>query len=396
MSPLLDDLLELGSDDRAARLAQLNDSNPTLAAQLATLLRSAERVDASRFLMGSALDGTGLNCLSGMTVGGYSLGAMIGEGGMGSVWQASKGDGPDRVEVAVKLLKLGVCGASGLERFRREGRALARLSHPHIAQLLYAGETRNQPYLVLELVKGQAIDSWCEASRSSTLERLLLFTQVLSAVSHAHSRSILHRDLKPSNILVSAERQVKLLDFGIAKLLDSDDDSTQAAGLTAQANAFTLDYAAPEQLDGSRAAVTTDVYAAGVLLYVLLTGQHPTSRLGAGRIERMRAALEVTPRLMSKAALDSDGSFTSLQGCSPNELARALRGDLDIIAAKALKKDPRERYATVDAFADDLRRFLCGESIQAQADSVLDRLGRAFRHRRTSVMNLARHHFIAP
>jgi serine/threonine-protein kinase len=269
-------------------------------------------------------------------------------------------------------------GPGGLERFRREGRALGRLTHPHIARLLDAGVTQTgQPYLVLDYIEGETINHWCERHALDVTARVRVFLDVLGAVAHAHSKLILHRDLKPSNILVTAEGQVKLVDFGIAKLLDDGIDAAPNPGLTQLAgHAFTPEYAAPEQIQGGEVTSATDVYALGVLLYVLLTGRHPTVvDENTTPLDRLRAIVDTDPARPSDAPRP-DKSTEARSGAASPSRARALRGDLDNIVLKALKKSPAERYPTVEAFAADLRRYLNHEPVSARPDSLSYRTAR--------------------
>jgi eukaryotic-like serine/threonine-protein kinase len=259
---------------------------------------------------------------------------------------------------AVKLLSAALLGPTGASRFRREGTILARLKHPNIAQLIDAGVSEaGQPYLVLEYVEGEPIDLWCDERGLDVPARVRLFLDVLAAVAHAHSNLVVHRDLKPSNVMVSKDGRVKLLDFGIAKLLEGDDPASAAlTQLTRDAGRiFTPAFAAPEQVTGESVTTATDVYALGALLYVLLTGRHPNGKPGDSPVDLLRGILETEPARLSDAVHDP-------------HLRRELRGDLEIIVAKALKKRPEERYASVTALAEDLRRYLAQEPILARAD----------------------------
>jgi serine/threonine protein kinase/tetratricopeptide (TPR) repeat protein len=381
LSALLDELLDLEGSAREARLAQLARDDSALGAELAALLAQQGDIEREHFLEGSALarpDPT----LAGQTVGAYTLERPLGAGGMGSVWLARRSDGRFEGRVAVKLLNLALLARGGAERFAREGDVLARLAHPHIARLLDAGVTAGgQPYLVLEHVEGQAIDSWCEAHAPSIEARVRLLLDVLGAVAHAHSKLVLHRDLKPGNILVTHEGQVKLLDFGIAKLLDDEATPVPATELTQLAGrAFTPDYAAPEQVEGGDVTTATDVYALGVLMYMLLGGVHPTMRARHTPVERLRSVVETEPPRLSEAAARTDAGPRAGE-----PLARALRGDLDNIVAKALKKAPGERYPTAAAFADDLRRYLADEPVAARPDSLRYRTAKFVRRHRLAV-----------
>ncbi len=387
LSPLLDDLLELNPTRRADRLAEIGRGDARLVRELEALLAEEGAVERDAFLEGSAL--TGEATLTGRIVGSYTLDTPLGQGGMGSVWLAHRSDGRFAGRVAVKFLNLALVARSSAERFRREGNILAKLAHPNIARLLDAGVADGgQPYLVLELVEGQPIDRYCEARDLGIEARIRLFLEVLEAVESAHRNLILHRDLKPSNILVNNDGQVKLLDFGIAKLLGEPAEATALTQLAGRA--FTPEYAAPEQVQGKEVTTATDVYALGVLLYVLLTGGHPTAVPTQTQVEQLRAVVETEPDRLSAAVArmtntDPVAPLAPYADRSRSARARALRGDLDTIAAKALKKSPHERYATVAAFADDLRRYLNHEPVTARPDSRAYRVGKFVRRHRLGV-----------
>jgi serine/threonine-protein kinase len=379
LSAHLDELLELPAPARSARLDLLAAHDPELASELRGLLITAFLNQRDGFLEEPALASLGRALGAGSTVGVYRLERPLGVGGMGTVWLATRDDGLYQGEVAVKLPHPALLARQGKTRLEREYRLLARLQHRHIAALHDAGVTaQGQPYLVLERVDGEVIDRWCDERRLGIEPRLRLFLDVLAAVAYAHNRLVLHRDLKPTNILVTADGQVKLLDFGIAKLLESD------TGETAQTTfeAFTPDHAAPEQVQDGEATPATDVYALGVLLYELLSGAHPTSKPASTRIDRIRAVVEVQPMRVSEAAAQMDRAQAEARGDAPQRLARRLRGDLDNALACALKKDPSQRYPTAAAFADDLERHLAGLPIRARPDSWGYRAGRfVHRHR---------------
>src|SRR5262249_29599826 len=221
-----------------------------------------------RFLEGSAIVNRDQSSLAGQSIGAYKLISPLGQGGMGSVWLAERSDGRFERRVAVKFLRLSVATHGGAERFRLEGRILGQLAHPHIAELMDAGVTTNgEPYLVLEHVEGEPIDEYCDRKRLDVETRICIFLEVLSAVAQAHANLIVHRDIKPSNVLVRDDGQVKLLDFGIAKLLADDAGSAPTTLLTQEGGgALTPQYAAPEQVTGGAVTTATDVYALGVLL----------------------------------------------------------------------------------------------------------------------------------
>jgi len=387
MSPLLDELFELGADARAARLAAIAQDDAALAADLTKLLSQHAKLEQEDFLAGSVLPAVA--AMAGRTLGHYTLDRPIGQGGMSTVWLAHRSDGRFEGQVAVKVLDLALLVRTGTERFEREGNLLARLAHPHIAHLIDAGVAAGtQPYLVLEYIDGEPIDRWCDARGLDVQSRVRLFLDVLDAVAHAHSNMVLHRDLKPSNILVTADGQVKLLDFGVATLLHDSERPQPASELTqAAGRAFTPAYAAPEQVQGEPVTTATDVYALGVLLYGLLAGQHPTGADTQSPVEQLRAVVDTEPARLSDAVARAatSHSVADVRASTPLKLARKLRGDLDNIVAKALKKSPAQRYATPAAFADDLRRYLNQEPVSAHADSLLYRMNKFVRRWRVEV-----------
>ncbi len=380
LSPLLDELLDLEDDEaRAARLDAVRAQDPALAGELQALLGELPRIEREGFLERPVMPPVA--SLTGQAIGPYTVERELGEGGMGSVWLARRTDGRYEGQVAIKFLNAALMARGGAERFAREGSILARLDHPNIARLMDAGvhAGSGQPYLVLEYIDGAPIDRHCDERSLGTRQRVALFIDVLSAVAHAHNRLILHRDLKPTNILVTPGGDVKLLDFGIAKLLADSAGPAQATELTRQAGrAFTPQYAAPEQLQDGDVTTATDVYALGVLLYVLLGGQHPTAGVTGAPLELMRAVIEMEPRRLSDVVARRAGA-----DCA--RVARELRGDLDNIVAKALKKKPAERYANAEAFADDLRRFLAYEPVMARADTPGYRFAKFVRRHRVGV-----------
>lgn len=393
LSPLLDRVLEIPQEERAAWLARLRADDPGRAAEIEALLEASRAAGVERFLEDPPIAPRPAT-LAGQVLGAYTLEAPLGHGGMGSVWLARRSDGRFEGKVAIKFLNAALVGRSGEERFRREGSILARLAHPNIARLIDAGVSNSgQPYLVLELVDGKRIDQHCDDERFDIAARLGLFLDVLAAVAHAHANLIVHRDLKPSNVLVASGGTVKLLDFGIAKLLEDELRPGEATELTREAGrAMTPEYAAPEQLLGLPVTTGTDVYALGVLLYVLLGGQHPAGGSTRSSAELVKSIVETAPARLSDAVaaakiLDvktlSDNA--AKRSATPERLASALRGDLDNIVGKALKKNPAERYASVTTFADDIRRYLAHEPVGARADSVAYRAAKFVRRNRIPV-----------
>jgi eukaryotic-like serine/threonine-protein kinase len=384
LSPLLGELLAREGANRAERIAELRLSEPALADDVESLLGTLSGIGGHRDLSSMPASPPLGASLAGQTIGAYTIERELGQGGMGSVWLAHRSDGRFDGQVAIKFLNAGLASRFGRERFDREGSILARLAHPHIARMLDAGVTADgQPYLVLEYVDGVPIKRYCEDRALDLAGRIRLFLDVLAAVAHAHSRLILHRDLKPSNILVTAAGDVKLLDFGIAKLLDDATVPTAVSELTqAAGRAFTLQYAAPEQVRDGEVSTATDVYSLGVLLYVLLGGVHPTAAATATAIDQMRAVIETEPRKVSEAVLRNPAAGSA---AAKLRRARALRGDLDNIVAKALKKAPAERYANAGLLADDLQRFLAHEPVAARPDAVGYLLAKFVRRHRLGV-----------
>jgi hypothetical protein len=292
--------------------------------------------------------------------GAWALGRALGTGGMGEVFEARRADGSFEGRAAIKLLKRGMDSAAVLQRFALERNALARLNHPHIARLLDAGLSGDgRPFFAMELVEGAPID---RAAQGQPLEqRLALFLQLADAVAYAHRSLLVHRDLKPGNVLVDADGQVKLLDFGIARALAPIEGADATVG--AAAPPFTPHYASPEQARGEPVTTATDIYSLGVLLYVMLTGARPTGRDARTPAEAVKSVLEEAPTRPSalSPAVATDPDWTRQR--------KRLRGDLDKVLLKALDKDVQRRYASVDALAADVRAFLAGRPVSARAPS---------------------------
>ncbi|MBB3194781.1 serine/threonine-protein kinase [Roseateles terrae] len=392
LSPLLDQLLDREEEDRHRWLAQLRANDAATADELEALLAQHQALDAQGFMDRPAAEQIGgvpapvgespanEPDLAGESIGPYQLEREVGQGGMGAVWLARRADGRFQGEVAIKFLKAGLFGKGDNGRFAREGQILGRLSHPHIARLLDAGVHQGrQPYLVLEYVDGLPIDRYCHEHGLDIESRIRLFLDVLAAVAHAHQRLILHRDLKPSNILVTSDGQVKLLDFGIAKLMDDATQPAAATELTQLAgSAFTPQYAAPEQIQQGDVTTATDVYALGVLLYQLLGGRHPTADDTQTHLDRLKAVVELVPKRLSDVAAGQLDPVIARQ-------ARLLKGDLDTVVAKALKKAPADRYANAEQLSADLNHWLLHEPITARPDTRFYVLGRFVRRHRLAV-----------
>jgi serine/threonine-protein kinase len=380
-------------EERLVWVSSLRAQNPGLADQLGMLLHEHRALCEKGFLQQRSGGLPGGPGLAGQTFGVYTLLSQIGQGGMGSVWLAERNDGRFERRVAVKVLNLGLMGKSGEARFRREGSILGRLKHPHIAELIDAGVSQTgQPYLVLDHIEGDHLDRYCDHHRLDVAARIRLFLDVLGAVAKAHANLIVHRDLKPSNVLVRNDGQAKLLDFSIAKLLESEGQAGEATQLTVEGGrAMTPEYAAPEQLKSEAVTTATDVYALGVLLYVLLTGQHPAGRGPHTPADLVKAVVETEPArpsdmvVLSKTAAEIATTNATKRATTPDKLRRLLRGDLDTIVAKALKKEPCERYPSVTALADDLRHYLRHEPISARPDTLAYRAVKFVRRNRAVV-----------
>ena len=392
LSPYLDQALDLSETARTMWLADIRSHDPALSEQIEALLREHESVGREGFLENGPHLAPGSHARTGELIGAYRLLDPIGSGGMGTVWLAERSDGRFDRRVAIKFPNISF-NTQGEERFRREVSILGRLSHPHIAQLLDAGVSEaGQPYLVLEYVEGEPIDRYCDARALAVEERLRLFLEVLGAVAHAHANLVVHRDIKPSNVLVTNDGAVKLLDFGIGKLLEDHPGDGRVPELTREGGVgLTPEFAAPEQMTGGAITTATDVFALGGLLYRILTGRHPAGALPTTVAQMIRAVMDVDPVrpsdivIQRSAGADESRSDAALRDTTPAKLQRRLRGDLDTIVLKTLKKNPEERYGSVAALAEDLRRFLSHAPISARPDSLFYSVSRFARRNRTAV-----------
>jgi tetratricopeptide (TPR) repeat protein len=367
-----DVLAEQSTQERAAGIAALAAERPELAAELERLFAaevaagplSRPVLERSPGFVAAALDGA---AAPDSRIGPYRLLSLLGRGGMGEVFLAERADGAFESRVALKLVKRGMDSEEIVRRFHRERQILARLEHPGIARLLDGGTAPDgRPYFVLELVEGEPILAYCRRARAPLEERLRLMIAACEAVDTAHRSLVVHRDLKPSNLLVTADGKVKLLDFGIAKLLAEPPEESA----TRQAAApLTPAYAAPEQILGEPVTTATDVYALGVILYELLTGRSPHPP------ERSPAALgREETRERPSTLLRGDAPGAEEAGIpDPRRLARRLRGDLDAVVLSALHRDPARRYRSAADLGADLQRFLAGRTVRARPDSALYR-----------------------
>jgi eukaryotic-like serine/threonine-protein kinase len=388
LSALFDEALDLEPGPRTPWLAALQQREPELGAALLRLLQ-AEATDATHDplaqlpVLGERRAPDAQHGLAaGQRVGPWSLLSLLGSGGMSVVWLAERADGAYERQVALKLPQRLPWRDDLAARLARERDILARLTHPHIAQLYDAGVTEQAlPWLAMECVHGLPLTDWCDQQGQTLRQRVQLFGQVLDAVSHAHGALVLHRDLKPSNILVTPEGTVKLLDFGIAKLLDEQARTTEDTQLTQLGGrAMTPDYASPEQIRGDPLTTASDVYSLGVVLYELLCGQRPYQLRHRSAAQLETAVLDLEPSRPSSRT--GSAAIASARGQSPKRLSSALRGELDAIVLMALRKSPAQRYPSAAALRSDLQRWLDGEPVSARPDSLWYRSSRfVVRHR---------------
>lgn len=378
---IFQDVADLAPEERDRRVAAACAGDDALRRRVADLLAadsespsSFDRSAAERFprLFEGEGDDSLLEHWIGRQLGPYRIVRELGHGGMGAVFLGERCDGQFEQRVAIKVARIGLGGDEAVRRFLAERRILASLEHPQIARLLDGGVTQEGlPYFAMEYVEGVSIADYCDAHGLSLAQRIGLFLGVCAAVDHAHRRLVVHRDLKPSNILVSASGDVKLLDFGIAKLLDAGDERTRT-----HERHLTPAYAAPEQIRGERATTATDVWALGVVLYELLVGRRPFS--GRGASDGVGPAVVAEEPARPSTAVPPTGPGAP----SRRRLRRALRGDLDTILLTALREEPDRRYPSAAALAEDLRRHLARLPIRARPDSFQYRAGKfAARHR---------------
>ncbi len=362
--------LPLSEQQRQVERAELSAlARATLQSMLSLDDTADPRLDrsASEMLSVYPTADTGASMI-GRRLGAFKVLRMVGRGGMGAVYEAERTDDAYQQRVAIKTIWRGADSAVLLQRFRSERQILAALQHPNIAQLLDGGSTaEGTPWLAMEFVEGTPIDEWCDSRQLDLPARLDLFQQVCAAVQHAHQRLVVHRDLKPSNILVNLEGTVKLLDFGVAKLIahGSGDGTLTGAGFSP----FTADYAAPEQLEEAPVSTAADVYALGGILTLLIAGAPPRSVGEAHPSELIRVIRDDVPRTPSQLALGGGPRVAAARAYATSaKLAHALRGELDAIASMALRREPSRRYASAEALRDDVRRYLRRERVLAKPD----------------------------
>jgi non-specific serine/threonine protein kinase/serine/threonine-protein kinase len=376
MNELFHEALAVPAERRGSFVAQSCGDDPGMAGELEELLAAHDReqgimegpavVTAPGWLADQAPP------VVGRRFGPYRVVRELGRGGMGAVYLAERVDGGFEQQVALKLIKRGMDSDLVAARFRAERQILASLTHPNIARLLDGGASdEGQPFFVMEYIDGQRIDEFARERGLTVAERLQLWLQVCGAVSYAHQHLVVHRDIKPANLLVTADGTPKLLDFGIARLLDPDGD---AVSTMTELRMLTPEYASPEQIEGRHATTSSDVYSLGVVLYELLTGRSPYRARSRSAKDIAEAICTAEPVRPSLAAAD----------VGPG-LARRLRGDLDTILLTALRKEPARRYGSVEQFAGDVRRHLDGLPVRARSDTFGYRAGKFARRHRTAV-----------
>lgn len=383
LSALFDELAELPAAEREARLAALDP--PELAARLRRMLASlpAEQDDDATVIMAvpgynaglvAALSEPTLSTTTppqaGDRLGSWCLAELLGEGGMGQVWRAERADGLYQGEAAIKLLRGDRAGPGLAARFARERALLGRLTHPGIARMLDAGEQDGRAYLVLEYVPGRTLSEHVREKQLGLVERVKLLLEVARAVEHAHAQLILHRDLKPGNVMVDEQGNTKLLDFGIAGLLDDSGHQADHQLTLISGRRLTPAYAAPEQITGESVGVASDIYSLGVMLYELASGELPFGQRGLSRTALEHAVLHGEAQRITRSTRTtgtSDGDGHSAGPGRPVDAERAA-GDLEAIAAKALRKEPAERYGSVGSFIDDLEHWLTQRPVSVRAE----------------------------
>lgn len=385
---IIDEVLELPEEKRSIFIKEQCGDNPKLKGEVTSLLESIFHSEGwldnpqdykQDFYKEISTDMEVLSpgpSLIGQSVGSYTIKEKIGEGGMGSVYLAERRDGQFEHRVAIKIIQHGKATRENIRRFQRERNILAGLNHPGIAKLFDGGVTEDgYPYLIMEYVEGIPIDRYCRKHNNSTEQKVLLFQQVLEAVRHAHENLVIHRDLKPGNILVDGKGNVKILDFGISKLLEENEDETAATLTHIGARLLTPRYAAPEQITQSNITTATDLYALGIIFYKLLSGADPFDMDRLSRYEMEQTILKQEPSKPSTRV-------------SAHSLEKQLKGDLDAITLKSIRKEPDQRYRVANEFLEDLHNFQQGLPVSAHADTFKYRSRKFFSRHKISIATL--------
>jgi serine/threonine protein kinase/TolB-like protein/Flp pilus assembly protein TadD len=386
MSKLLDEALPLDEPGRRHWLEALPAADRDLALPLReALLGGTEESESAFTLFGAGEASSQMSGLQpGAGVGPYELIRLLGSGGMAEVWLAQRADGAFKRRVALKLPALAPMRKDLGQRFSRERDILASLEHPHIARLYDAGvDAAGWPYLSMEYVRGEPLTEWCDLRRVAVRGRVQLFLQVLAAVQYAHERHVIHRDLKPSNILVTDSGQVRLLDFGVAKLLEGEEGADEVPLTRVYGQALTPVYASPESVRGDPVGPKSDIYSLGVLLFELLAGDRPYRLKGSASRSMLEQA--IADAEVQRPSTRTTPEAAARRAVSQDHLVRQLRGDLDLIVLKALEKESEARYASATALADDLQRYLDGKPVHAQPPRLRYRLRKFVRRNRAMV-----------
>jgi serine/threonine protein kinase len=382
---LFDAALDLDGSQRAAFLEEACAGDDVVRGELEQLL--AAHGSSNSWLDRPLLEGRAgdkaapTTSWEGRQIGSYHILHQLGSGGMGSVFLAERTIGKVRRQVALKIIRPAfMTSAEMVRRFEQEREILASLDHPNIARLLDIGSTpEGIPFLVMDYVQGEPIDGWCDSRKIRIPDRLKLFCSACAAIQYAHSRGVIHRDLKPANMLITADGTLKLLDFGIAKVLRTEGDTLTLATRTG-AGLMTIEYASPEQIRGDEIGPQSDVYSLGVVLYELLTGRRPYRIEGQMVHALAQAICDEQPVTPSTAAAEISPEVSEARAEQPQALRRRLSGDLDSIVMKALRKRPQWRYESPAALAEDVRRHLAGERVSARRDTIRYRFERLVHH----------------
>lgn len=385
---IVDTALELTKEERDTYIQEQCKGDKQLIEKITTFIEAIEQSDTEGFLEDLSnyqqqLAQDILNediqkkdaALIGTTIDSYEVIDLIGHGGMGSVFLAKRADDTYEQQVAFKVLRRGLHTPSNVARFKRERQILAKLNHPNIAQLLDGGLTpEGLPYLVMEYVEGKSLYEYCNQHSFSIEERIQLLRSICRAVQHAHKNAIIHRDLKPSNILVTEEGEVKILDFGIAKLLEPEDPEQPLYQTQTGARLLTFSYASPEQIENGTITTATDIYTLGIVFHELLCGAHPFDLEGKKLTEIENVIRTKSPSTPCKRFLQLPDDIRQKEAkyrhTNPTSLSQKLKGDLDAIVQKALRKEPEERYDSIEQFLEDLRRYKQSRPIIARKDTL--------------------------
>lgn len=395
---IFEEALKLDEPGRSAFLQSACENDSEMIDEVRSLIEADSNVP--EFLKGQAADSININLnknYEGITIGKYKIKSQIAEGGMGSVFLAERADGQFQQKVALKIIKPGMNSAEIIRRFGNERQILASLQHPNIARLLDGGLTEeNLPYFTMEYVEGKPIDEYCGENKLTIEERLILFSKVCTVVQYAHQNLVIHRDLKPGNIMIKKDRTVKLLDFGIAKVLSEDEHYQQTAFTGTGFTAMTPEYASPEQIKGKHVTTSTDIYSLGLVLYQLLTGQKAyriQSRIPA-ELEKIICLTEPqkpSSRITSKKnkAVQEKNIFPDSFKIEADKLKKILSGDLDNICLMALRKEPERRYNSAEQFRQDILNYLAGRPVNARQSTAAYRTGKFISRHKFGVITAA-------